>query len=69
MRGFYKAQDNENGHIYRSSHAFYSDLSCMRVFLNSVSAKAVSHTGLWSNAKQKTIKNELIEALEFWYFP
>lgn len=45
MKGFYKARDNENGHIYRSSHAFYSDLSGMRVFLNSMSANAMKHTG------------------------
>lgn len=53
MRGFYKAKDTENGHICKSSHAVYkSDLSCMRVSLNSASPEAMRHTDFRNNTRE-----------------
>lgn len=48
MRGFYKAQDSENGHILKSSHAVSkSDLSCMLgVFQYIMSAETMKQLGL-----------------------
>lgn len=64
MRGFCKAQDTENGHIYRSSHAVcrVTSAACIRVSFNSMSAEATRHTGLGKNTTHKEmLMNRVLE--------